>query len=138
MKDRAICDKLCGGDRRSIGRSEEVVADVLRDASKFGAVFAAMWSSDPLIRMRAADAAEKIAAVRPDVLTAGSSRRLRCRPCLTLPGRGRSCCPSLSRFYASCRPAARQRCEPEDEDCWPSWKSSPLTQTGVRSVIAKP
>lgn len=68
MRDSALLVKLAGGDRRSIGRSEEVVADVLHDPSMFGAVFAAMSSDDPLIRMRAADAAEKITAQRPEIL----------------------------------------------------------------------
>lgn len=68
MNASAILSKLSGGDRRSIGRSDEVVADVLSDPSKFGLVFAAMLNDDPLIRMRAADATEKITALRPEYL----------------------------------------------------------------------
>jgi hypothetical protein len=68
MKQSAILAKLSGGDRRSIGRSPEVVVDVLSDPSKFDALFSAMSDSDPLIRMRAADATEKITAQRPEYL----------------------------------------------------------------------
>ena len=54
--------KLTGGDRRSIGRSNEVVADVLADPSLFDLIFDAIASDDPLIAMRAADAVEKVTA----------------------------------------------------------------------------
>jgi hypothetical protein len=60
--------KLKGGDRRSIGRSNEVVADVLNDAKLFKDVFRGMLDDDPLVSMRCADAAEKITAMRPEYL----------------------------------------------------------------------
>jgi len=63
-----ILEKLKGGDRRSIGRANEVVDDVLRDPTLFGAVFSGMLSDDPIVRMRAADAAEKITAQHPEYL----------------------------------------------------------------------
>ncbi len=63
-----ILTKLTGGDRRSIGRSNEVVADVLDDPSLFDALFQGLTAADPLVRMRAADAVEKITAQRPDLL----------------------------------------------------------------------
>lgn len=63
-----LLQKLTGGDRRSLGRAEEVVADVLAAPDLFGVLFAGMSHSDPLIRMRAADAVEKITAARPDLL----------------------------------------------------------------------
>jgi hypothetical protein len=63
-----VLSKLAGGDRRSIGRSNEVVADVMRDPSLFGIVFDGMLSDDPLIRMRSADAIEKITAKHPEYL----------------------------------------------------------------------
>jgi HEAT repeat protein len=68
--------KLGGGDRRSIGRSEEVVADVLADPSLFDLIFDAIANDDPLIRMRAADAVEKITAQRPDLLRPHKHRLL--------------------------------------------------------------
>ena len=65
----AILQKLDGGDRRSIGRSEEVVADVLADPTLFDVVFHGILVDDnPLIRMRAADAVEKITVQHPEYL----------------------------------------------------------------------
>ncbi|MBL8412946.1 MAG: hypothetical protein JNM42_00730 [Propionivibrio sp.] len=63
-----ILSKLDGGDRRSIGRSNEVVAEVLADPGLFDAVFSGLLSASPIIRMRSADAIEKISARRPEHL----------------------------------------------------------------------
>ena len=63
-----ILGKLDGGDRRSIGRSNEVVAEVLADPALFDAVFSGVFSANPIIRMRSADAIEKISARRPEYL----------------------------------------------------------------------
>ena len=60
--------RLTGGDRRSIGRSNEVVATVLSEPSLLGMLFGGLWSGDPLIRMRAADALEKITRKYPEWL----------------------------------------------------------------------
>jgi hypothetical protein len=68
--------KLQGGDRRSTGRSEEVVRDVLADPGQFGLVFDAMLAPDPVVRMRAADAVEKITRRRPDLLRGLEGRLL--------------------------------------------------------------
>ena len=59
---------LAGGDRRSIGRADEVAALALAGELPFGAVFAAMFEEDPVVGMRAADAVEKVSAQRPDWL----------------------------------------------------------------------
>lgn len=61
---------LEGGDRRSIGRSNEVVARVLEAPALIDVLFDGMAGDDPLLRMRCADAAEKISAARPDLLRA--------------------------------------------------------------------
>lgn len=71
-----VVTKLRGGDRRSIGRAEEVAEDVLGDPSRFDAVVDAMAHEDPVVRMRAADAVEKATAERPDLLTAAHRARL--------------------------------------------------------------
>ncbi|MCL4304078.1 MAG: ACT domain-containing protein, partial [Anaerolineae bacterium] len=63
-----LLKKLSGGDRRSIGRSDEGVAEVLADPSRFPLLFEGLLGDDPLIRMRAADAVEKITARHPDYL----------------------------------------------------------------------
>ncbi len=63
-----VLKKLAGRDKRSIGRSNEVVADVLKDPKLFSEVFNGMLANDPVIRMRSADAAEKITAKHPEYL----------------------------------------------------------------------
>ncbi len=63
-----ILEKLKGGDLRSIGRANEVVRQVLRTPALLGELFKGMRSGDPRVRMRAADAAEKVTAQRPDLL----------------------------------------------------------------------
>lgn len=63
-----ILKKLAGGDRRSIGRVDEVVAEVLNDPSLFEVVFNGILSDDPITRMRSADAVEKITAKHPEYL----------------------------------------------------------------------
>jgi len=63
-----ILSKLDGGDRRSIGRSNEVVAQVLADPGLFDAVFCGLLTDKPLLRMRSADAIEKITALHPEYL----------------------------------------------------------------------
>lgn len=60
--------KLQGTDRRTIGRSEEVVRDVLADPRQFRLVFDAMLGHDPVVKMRAADAVEKITRHHADLL----------------------------------------------------------------------
>jgi hypothetical protein len=64
----SVLNKLIGGNRGSIGRSNEVVANVLARPSLFPELFAGFSNDDPVIRMRAADSIEKIAKQRPDLL----------------------------------------------------------------------
>ena len=63
-----LLKKLTGGDKRQIGRSNEVVATVLKNPSLFQELFSGLTASDPLVRMRAADAAEKITRQHPELL----------------------------------------------------------------------
>jgi HEAT repeat protein len=63
-----ILDKLRGGDRRSIGQANEVVGDVLEDPSLFGRLFEGVLDDDPIVRMRAADAIEKLTIEHPEWL----------------------------------------------------------------------
>jgi hypothetical protein len=65
-----VLSKLAGGDRRSIGRADEVAADVLADLTLFGAVWKGMLGDDPVVRMRAADVCEKVSASVPECLVA--------------------------------------------------------------------
>ena len=55
---------LTGGDRRSIGNANRVGALVLADTKLLAPLVRHMWASDPLVRMRAADALEKISIER--------------------------------------------------------------------------
>ncbi len=76
MKKLDLLKKLSGGDRRSIGKSEEVIADVLADSRLFASLFDCMLADDPLVRMRAVDAVEKITILRPDFLRPHKARLL--------------------------------------------------------------
>lgn len=60
--------QLAGGDRRSIGQSDRVVREVLKRPSLFVTVIRGLDCADPLIRMRCADAAEKMTRSHPDWL----------------------------------------------------------------------
>ena len=63
-----ILQKLTGSDRRSIGKSNPVVTQVLKNPRLFRVVFEGMLDADPIVRMRCADATEKITAQRPELL----------------------------------------------------------------------
>lgn len=63
-----LLQQLTGGDRRSIGQSEKVTAAVLADPALFSIVFEGMLVDDPLVRMRCADAVEKITEQHPEWL----------------------------------------------------------------------
>jgi HEAT repeat protein len=60
MPSKKILARLKGGDRRSIGRADEVTAAVSRHPQLSPELILGLWSEDPLVRMRAADAAEKV------------------------------------------------------------------------------
>lgn len=70
MPRRNILSLLKGGDRRAIGRSDEVAALVSAKPRLFPALIAGLRSADPLIRMRAADAAEKVTREHSEFLRA--------------------------------------------------------------------
>ena len=63
-----ILTLLEGGDRRSIGRSDQAAAIVSSDPALFPDLLAGLWSADPLVRMRAADATEKITRKNRELL----------------------------------------------------------------------
>ena len=67
---------LEGSDRRSIGRADEVARLVLKQPKLFRELIACLWHDDLLIRMRAADAAEKITRVKPHLLQRYKSQLL--------------------------------------------------------------
>ena len=69
MSRNNVLRLLEGGDRRTIGRADQVAAIVAKSLKLFPKLIAGLWSPDPLIRMRAADAAEKVTRRRPELLT---------------------------------------------------------------------
>jgi hypothetical protein len=68
MPRGTIQSLLAGGDRRSIGKADRVVALVSQNPVRFKELFVALWSSDAVVRMRAADAAEKVTRAQPQLL----------------------------------------------------------------------
>jgi len=68
MPRKNILALLEGGDRRSIGRADEVAEMVAADPALFPALIAGLWSTDELVRMRAADANEKVTRKRREFL----------------------------------------------------------------------
>jgi hypothetical protein len=74
---KGILEKLTGGDRRSIGQSDEVAALVLKRPALFAQLMRGLRAEDALIRMRAADAAEKASLMRPELLRPFKAELLR-------------------------------------------------------------
>jgi hypothetical protein len=70
VKRNSILKMLEGGDRRSIGKAERVAEMVLRDRRLFPLLMAGLWSDDAVVRMRAADAVEKVTREKPKLLSA--------------------------------------------------------------------
>ena len=68
MPHEKIADMLKGADRRSIGRADEVAQLVLREPRRFRELIECLWDENPVLRMRAADAAEKVSAKMPRLL----------------------------------------------------------------------
>ena len=65
---REVTNLLRGGDRRSIGRSNEAARMAITDKRAFDALARGMSDVDALVRMRSADALEKASRARPDWL----------------------------------------------------------------------
>ncbi len=68
MPQQKITTMLEGSDRRSIGRADEVARLVLKEPPRFRELIKCLWDENPLVRMRAADAAEKVSARNPRLL----------------------------------------------------------------------
>jgi len=56
----SILEKLKGGDRRSLGKAHKVAAEVQAKPQFFKKLIQGILYPDPVVRMRAADAVEKI------------------------------------------------------------------------------
>jgi hypothetical protein len=68
MPTKDILARLEGGDRRMIGRADEVAALVSKNPRLFPRLMEGLWSENPLVRMRAADAAEKVTRENRELL----------------------------------------------------------------------
>jgi len=64
---KSYYDKLKGGDLRSIGQTNEVVNEV-KNQLDFDILFEGLYHQDRKIRMRTADAIEKITVLTPTFL----------------------------------------------------------------------
>jgi len=60
--------RLAGGNRRSVGEADAVAWEVVEKPNRAEELWACLASADALVRMRAADALEKVSRVRPDLL----------------------------------------------------------------------
>jgi hypothetical protein len=65
---RETITKLKGGDRRSLGKTNEIVEEVLDHPEIFEELVAGLFEPDPVVRMRSADAMEKVTRVAPELL----------------------------------------------------------------------
>ncbi len=63
-----ILSILRGGDRRSLGKSAEAVRRVTKTPALFADLIAGLLDPDPVVRVRAADAVEKITRAHPELL----------------------------------------------------------------------
>ena len=68
MAHTMLASILQGGDRRSLGQANRVAALILGQPKRFPELLECLWGDDPVVRMRAADAAEKISARRAELL----------------------------------------------------------------------
>jgi hypothetical protein len=73
---RLLKDAPGRADRRSIGRSNAVASLVLKHPGSAGQLVRAMWDSDAVVRMRAADALEKASLQNPKLIARYKSELL--------------------------------------------------------------
>ncbi len=68
MPRQRLADLLRGGDRRSIGKADQIAKLILSESKRFAELLKCLCVEDPIVRMRAADAAEKITVTHPELL----------------------------------------------------------------------
>ena len=73
----ALLDRLAGGDRRSLGRAEEVAGAVAQAPELLPHLVQGIEAADECVRMRAADALEKVTREHPEWLRPFKRRLLR-------------------------------------------------------------
>ena len=65
-----IRELLSGGDLRSVGRVDEIVEFVGNDPGRFSELMTGLTDARPIVRMRSADAMEKVTRRHPELLQA--------------------------------------------------------------------
>jgi hypothetical protein len=68
MRGQKLAEMLKGGDRRSIGRSDEVAKLVMGRSERFKELIECLWDENAVVRMRGADAAERVSGAKPELL----------------------------------------------------------------------
>jgi len=68
MKRFTIAEALSGGNPRTLGRAEEMVALVLNRPARIAELFECLFDDDEIVRMRAGDAVEKVCRAKPELL----------------------------------------------------------------------
>jgi len=63
---RSLNKRLGGGDLRSIGDADGVAAEASGNPARVDTLVEAIFAAEPVVRMRCADALEKISRVRPE------------------------------------------------------------------------
>ena len=72
-----MLDKLRGGNLRSIGRSNEIVAAIKENPMLIEEVFPGLHDRDPVLKARAADVTEKATRKKPELLIHHKSKIVR-------------------------------------------------------------
>jgi HEAT repeat protein len=72
-----IEELLSGGDLRSIGEVNQIVEAVLNNLKLFDELFKCLYSIDSVVRMRAADAIEKVTVLHPELLQKYKTKLIR-------------------------------------------------------------
>ncbi len=61
---------MVGGKSNSLGRVNDVIEEVLRNRDRLEELYSCLFNEDPWVRMRAADALEKVCRVHPEWVVA--------------------------------------------------------------------
>jgi HEAT repeat protein len=112
MRRNNLLGLLASGNRRSIGRANEAVAAVLQSPRLFPQLIKGLWSADSLVRMRAADAVEKISREKPKLLRPWKKQLLGLmhETAMKQRGRGPETAPFFAREGVGRRPRTELRC----------------------------
>ena len=80
-----IQNTLTGGDPRSLGKTADVVTQVLAGELSVEELYTCMFNDDEIVRMRAGDALEKVCRERPELVVPFTERLLKDVPRVRQP-----------------------------------------------------